>query len=91
MVRPLAAPGPQVRDNILENPQRADDRAIHPAEDEGEDRQAHDDRHIDGQDGGQQLQLGHPAQVQVQYPREIQQQQGDSYEEHTGQHDSDTF
>ena len=81
----------QVRHSVLENAQRADDGAIDPAEDQGQQDKADDDGDIDGQHGRQKLQLCHPAEPSVQRPGEIQEQQRDAQPEYHGQCDANLF
>ena len=76
---------------ILEHPQRTDDRAINAAERQGEQHQKDDDPHIQGQEGGQELDFGHPAKIGVQGAGKVQQQQGDPYPEQDGKPDSQFF
>ena len=77
MVRILVLAGAMVqgRDAVLEHAQRADDRAINPAEDQGQQDQEDDDADIGSHDGGQELDFGHPTQPEMQRPGEIQQEQ----------------
>jgi hypothetical protein len=76
MERLLAAMGPEPGYTILENAQRADDRTIHTTANEGEQHEGHYHTHIQGQDGGEELDFGHPAQIAMQHPREIQEKEG---------------
>ena len=74
---------------VLEHAQRADDGAIHPSEDKCQNDKADDDGHIEGQDGGEELHLGHPSQPSVQRSREIQEQQRDTQPEDDRQCDAE--
>ena len=60
-------------------------------EDEGQEDETDDDGHVEGQDGRQELHLGHPAEPSVQRPGEIQEQQRDAQPEEDGQCDADLF
>ena len=46
---------------VLIHTERTDDGTIDPAADERQQHERHDDRHIKGEAGRQELQLGHPA------------------------------
>ena len=85
---PLAAAA-QVRYDILPDAQGADDGAVHAAEQEGQQEQAHDDGQVQGQDGREELDLGHPAQPNMQGAGNIQQQQRDADKKQGRQGDSD--
>ena len=79
----------EMRYPVLEHAQRADDGTIDAAEDKRQEDKADDDGHIEGQDGGEELHLGHPAQPSVQRSREVQEQQRDAQPEDDRQCDAE--
>ena len=81
----LAEPG----GDVLEYAQGANDRAIDPAEKQGEQKQEEDDPEVQSQHGRQELYLGHPAEIQVQHAGNIEEQQRQQAEEHDSKRDSD--
>ena len=74
--------------SVLEYAQRADDGAIDPSENEGQEDETDDDGHIQGHHGRQELDLRHPAQPSVQRSREVEKQQRDAQPEDDGQRDA---
>ena len=74
---------------ILEYTQRAYHGAVYAAEYQSENYQGGDDRHVECQHGGQELDLGHPAEPEVQRAGEIEQHQGDAREEYGSENYSD--
>ena len=78
----------QVRHSVLEHAKRADDGAIDPSEDQGQEDEADDDGHIEGHHGGQELDLRHPAEPSVKRSGEVQEQQRDAQPEDDGQRDA---
>ena len=69
------------RNDVLHHAQRADDRTIDTAE---EKRQDHEERHnadVEGQQGRQELDFGHPAEPRMERPGKIEEQQRDQHEE----------
>jgi hypothetical protein len=86
--RLFAAMGPKPGNAVLEDAQRADDRTIHAAENQGKQHKGHDYPHIQGQYGREELDFGHPTQIAMQRPCEIQKKEGDPYPENPGQRHS---
>ena len=78
----------EVRHAILEHAQRADDGAVDPSEDQGQEDEADDDGDVEGHHGRQELDLRHPAQPSVQRSGEVQEQQRDAQPEDDGQRDA---
>jgi hypothetical protein len=81
----LAAMGSEPGNAILEDAQRADDRAIYAAENQGKQHKGYYHPHIQGQYGRKELDFGHPAQIRVERAREIQEQEGYPHPENPGQ------
>ena len=75
--------------NVLEDAQRADDRTIDTAQQQGENHQGQYHSHIQCQQGGEELDLGHPAEPRVQCSREVEEQQGNQRKENDSQGQSD--
>ena len=67
----------QPGDDVLEDAQRADDRAVDSAEEQGQDDQQDDHADVQGKDRGQQLDLGHPAEPKVHGACKVEEKQGD--------------
>lgn len=76
-------------DEILKHPERADDRAIDPAEKERQHRKRRHDTDIQRQHRRQELHPGHPSQPGMERPREIEEEQRDAREEENGERPSD--
>ena len=76
-------------DDILEDAQRTDDRAIHPAQQQGQQDQHghHDD--IQGQNGREKLDFRQEAQPAVQRSRHIEKEQQQAGEDQRSEDDSD--
>ena len=71
---------------VLIHAERTDDGTIGPAADERQQHERHDDRHIEGEAGRQELQLGHPAPPLLP---DADQQQCNTDEEDGCERDSD--
>ena len=78
----------EVRHAVLEHAQRADDGAVDPSEDQGQEDEADDDGDVEGHHGRQELDLRHPSQPSVQRSREVEEQQRDAQPEDNGQRDA---
>ena len=77
------------RDDVLEDAQRANYRAIDAAENEGEQHQCHDDHYIECQQRGQELDARRPPQIVVQHAAHVKKQQRDQDHHDGGQCDAD--
>ena len=82
---PLADPC----DDVLHDAHRTDDAAVDAPHEERQYDESHDDGHVQGQYGRQELQFGHPSEVGVGRPREVEEEQRDAHPEDDGQCDSD--
>ena len=85
----LPAAAAQPRDDVLENPQRADDRTVDAPQEEREHHQRDDDGDVERQHGRQELDSGEPSEPGVERPRKVEQQQRDERETDDGKGDSD--
>ena len=76
-------------DDVLRDAQRAEDRAVDAAENEGQQYQCDDHAGIERQDGRHQLDSGQCAEPGVERPREVEKQEGQQGEGQGRQDDSD--
>ena len=86
----FAPPAPADGENtVLEHSQRADDRTVDPAEDQGQHQQDGDRDEIGCEDCRQQLDLGKPTEPSLNRPCEVQEKQRDCDEAEYGEYGSD--
>ena len=76
-------------DGILHHTQGADDRTIDAPQQQGERYDEEQRPHIEGQHSGHELYAGHPSQIGVSRPCEVEQQPGDEHPEHHGKRCTD--
>ena len=76
-------------DDVLEHAERADYGAVHPAEQQGQDDQEEDHADVQRQHGRQQLDLGHPAEPEMNRSRKVEEKQGNQDKKQPCQDDSD--
>ena len=70
---------------VLHYAQRANDRAVNAAEEERQHEEKYDDSCVQGQQGRQELDFGHPPQPRVYRSRKVEEQQCDTGEEEDSQ------
>ena len=79
---------PYPRYHVLHHAHRADHGAVDAAEEKRQHDEEQHNAHVQCQERGQELNLGHPAEVQMQRPGEVHEQQRNQHEENYGQSQS---
>lgn len=75
--------------SVLQYAQRAEYRTVDAPEEQRGDNERRHRAEVHGQQGGQQLDAGQPAEKGVQAPREVEEEPGDRREAGDGEQDSD--
>ena len=79
---------PYPRYHVLHHAHRADHGTVDAAEEKRQNDEEQNNAHVQRQERGQELNLGHPAEVQMQRPGEVHEQQRNQHEENYGQSQS---
>ena len=85
---PAPPPG-EPRDEVLHDAERTDHRAVDPPEEQRQEEESDNHADVQGQHGGQELNLRHPAEPRMDRLREVEEQQRDRNEEEDRQGDPD--
>ena len=85
---PAPPPG-EPRDEVLHDAERTDHRAVDAPEEQRQEEESGNHTDVQGQHGGQELNLRHPAEPRMDRPREVEKQQRDRNEEEDSQGDPD--